>query len=71
MLRWSIGEARASSQAEIAGLPIGVPMLDIHTVGAGGGSIARFDAAGALRVGRSRRVPIRGRSVMAAAFSPL
>ena len=31
--------------------PIGVPMLDIHTVGAGGGSIARFDAAGALRVG--------------------
>jgi N-methylhydantoinase A len=30
---------------------VGVPMLDIHTVGAGGGSIARFDAAGALRVG--------------------
>ena len=45
------GKARPSSQAEIAGLPIGVPMLDIHTVGAGGGSIARFDAAGALRVG--------------------
>ena len=44
-------EARASSQAEIAGLPVGVPMLDIHTVGAGGGSIARFDTAGALRVG--------------------
>jgi len=44
-------EIRAVSQAEIAGLPIGVPMLDIHTVGAGGGSIARFDAAGALRVG--------------------
>jgi N-methylhydantoinase A len=44
-------EARASSQAEIAGFPIGVPMLDIHTVGAGGGSIARFDAGGALRVG--------------------
>ena len=30
---------------------MGVPMLDIHTVGAGGGSLARFDAAGALRVG--------------------
>jgi N-methylhydantoinase A len=45
------GEARASGQAEIAGFPIGVPMLDIHTVGAGGGSIARFDAGGALRVG--------------------
>jgi N-methylhydantoinase A len=43
--------AKPSSQSEIAGLPIGVPMLDIHTVGAGGGSIARFDAAGALRVG--------------------
>jgi N-methylhydantoinase A len=39
------------SQSEVAGLPIGVPMLDIHTVGAGGGSLARFDAAGALRVG--------------------
>jgi len=44
-------EVQASGQAEIAGLPVGVPMLDIHTVGAGGGSIARFDAAGALRVG--------------------
>src|SRR5207244_5979505 len=45
------GEAQASSQSEIAGLPVGVPMLDIHTVGAGGGSLARFDPAGALRVG--------------------
>ena len=44
-------EVTASSQSEIAGLPVGAPMLDIHTVGAGGGSIARFDAAGALRVG--------------------
>jgi N-methylhydantoinase A len=44
-------EADASSQSEIAGLPVGVPMLNIHTVGAGGGSLARFDAAGALRVG--------------------
>jgi N-methylhydantoinase A len=40
-----------ASNSEIAGLPIGVPMLDIHTVGAGGGSLARFDAAGVLRVG--------------------
>jgi N-methylhydantoinase A len=45
------GEARSSSQSEVARLPVGVPMLDIHTVGAGGGSLARFDAAGALRVG--------------------
>ena len=45
------GEVRASSQSEVAGLPVGVPMLEIHTVGAGGGSLARFDAGGALRVG--------------------
>jgi len=45
------GEVRAGGQAEVAGLPVGVPMLEIHTVGAGGGSLARFDAGGALRVG--------------------
>jgi N-methylhydantoinase A len=45
------GTPRASSESEVAGLPVRVPMLDIHTVGAGGGSLARFDAAGALRVG--------------------
>jgi N-methylhydantoinase A len=39
------------SDAQVAGLPVGVPMLDIHTVGAGGGSLARFDAGGVLRVG--------------------
>ena len=39
------------SQSEVAGLPVGVPMLEIHTVGAGGGSLARFDAGGLLRVG--------------------
>jgi N-methylhydantoinase A len=44
-------EVRASSRSEVAGLPVSVPMLDIHTVGAGGGSLARFDGAGALRVG--------------------
>ncbi len=45
------GEIKTANDAQIAGLPIGVPMLDIHTVGAGGGSLARFDAAGVLRVG--------------------
>jgi N-methylhydantoinase A len=45
------GEPRPSNEAEIAGLPVRVPMLDIHTVGAGGGSLTRFDAGGALRVG--------------------
>ncbi|MBZ5613264.1 MAG: hydantoinase/oxoprolinase family protein [Acidobacteriia bacterium] len=44
-------EVRAGVQSEVAGLPVGVPMLEIHTVGAGGGSLARFDAGGALRVG--------------------
>ena len=45
------GAITTASNAEVAGFPVGVPMLDIHTVGAGGGSLARFDAAGVLRVG--------------------
>jgi N-methylhydantoinase A len=45
------GAPSTANDAQVAGLPIGVPMLDIHTVGAGGGSLARFDAAGVLRVG--------------------
>jgi N-methylhydantoinase A len=40
-----------SNESVVSGIPIGVPMLDIHTAGAGGGSIARFDAGGMLRVG--------------------
>jgi N-methylhydantoinase A len=40
-----------TSETIVSGLPVAVPMLDIHTVGAGGGSLARFDRAGALRVG--------------------
>jgi len=39
------------TETAIDGLPIRVPSLDIHTVGAGGGSLATLDAAGALRVG--------------------
>jgi N-methylhydantoinase A len=38
-------------EAEISGYPIKVPMIDIHTVGAGGGSIASLDVGGALKVG--------------------
>jgi N-methylhydantoinase A len=45
------GGAQLSRESVVAGVPIGVPMLDIHTAGAGGGSIARFDAGGMLRVG--------------------
>jgi N-methylhydantoinase A len=45
------GGVQRTRESMVAGVPIGVPMLDIHTVGAGGGSIARFDAGGMLRVG--------------------
>ena len=47
----SDGQPRETLEASIDGLPVRVPMLDIHTVGAGGGSIARVDEGGLLRVG--------------------
>jgi N-methylhydantoinase A len=45
------GEATRSSERAVGGLPIRLPTLDVHTVGAGGGSIAWRDGGGALRVG--------------------
>jgi N-methylhydantoinase A len=45
------GRARASGGREVAGRALAIPMVDVHTVGAGGGSIAWRDAGGALRVG--------------------
>jgi len=45
------GSIRVTNEAEIDGFPIRVPVIDIHTVGSGGGSIAYVDAGGALRVG--------------------
>lgn len=45
------GTPTTTNEADVDGLPVRVPMLNIHTVGAGGGSLARFDAGGALRVG--------------------
>ncbi|GAA3844362.1 hydantoinase/oxoprolinase family protein [Amycolatopsis tucumanensis] len=45
------GVPKSSSGTEIDGRPVRAPMLDIHTVGAGGGSIAWIDAGGALKVG--------------------
>jgi N-methylhydantoinase A len=42
---------QVTTEAEIGGLPIRIPIIDIHTVGSGGGSIAYVDAGGALRVG--------------------
>ncbi|MBZ5610694.1 MAG: hydantoinase/oxoprolinase family protein [Acidobacteriia bacterium] len=47
----SDGIPRETMEASIDGFPVRVPMLDIHTVGAGGGSIARVDEGGLLRVG--------------------
>lgn len=45
------GKLLVTSEAEVAGLPLRVPILNIYTVGAGGGSLARIDAGRALRVG--------------------
>jgi len=45
------GRIQETSEGTIAGLPLRLPIIDIHTVGAGGGSIAWLDAGGALRVG--------------------
>jgi N-methylhydantoinase A len=45
------GEPQITTEAVVSGCPIRVPTLDIHTIGAGGGSIAHADAGGALRVG--------------------
>lgn len=44
-------EPPTTVEGQVAGLPVCVPMLDIHTVGAGGGSLAWIDAAGALQTG--------------------
>ena len=44
-------EPPTTTEGQVAGLPVGVPMLDIHTAGAGGGSLAWMDTAGALQVG--------------------
>lgn len=45
------GPPRTTRETTLAGLPVAVPVLDVHSVGAGGGSLARVDGGGALRVG--------------------
>ena len=42
---------KMTRESSIDGMPVAIPMMDIHTVGAGGGSIARVDEGGSLRVG--------------------
>lgn len=45
------GTIRQTEESEIEGLPVKTPMIDIHTLGAGGGSVAWIDSGGSLRVG--------------------
>ncbi|MBN1218959.1 MAG: hydantoinase/oxoprolinase family protein [Anaerolineae bacterium] len=45
------GDIQITTESNIGGLPIRIPVIDIHTVGSGGGSIAYVDTGGALRVG--------------------
>jgi N-methylhydantoinase A len=45
------GRLPATTRGEVAGMPLRLPIIDIHTVGAGGGSLATVDAGGALHVG--------------------
>ncbi len=45
------GQPGYTTDAAVGGYPIHLPLLDIHTIGAGGGSIATIDAGGSLRVG--------------------
>jgi N-methylhydantoinase A len=45
------GRIKETTGQNVGGYPISVPMIEIHTVGAGGGSIARLDSGGALAVG--------------------
>jgi N-methylhydantoinase A len=44
-------EPPTTTESQVEGLPVSIPMLDIHTAGAGGGSLAWMDTAGALQVG--------------------
>jgi len=45
------GELRLTDEGRVGAYPVAVPMVDMHTIGAGGGSIARVDAGGLLQVG--------------------
>jgi N-methylhydantoinase A len=47
----TVGELPLTSEGRIGPYPVGVPMVDMHTIGAGGGSIARIDTGGLLQVG--------------------
>lgn len=45
------GDVSRTTSGEVGGHPVAFPMVDVHTIGAGGGSVAWLDSGGALRVG--------------------
>src|SRR6266511_286649 len=45
------GQVQTTTEAVVAGVPVRLPMVDVHSVSAGGGSVAWVDEGGALRVG--------------------
>jgi len=60
------GEPGLTTSGHIGDWPLGLPMIDITTIGAGGGSIARYSRDGALTVGPQSAGPTRARSAMTA-----
>ena len=60
------GRPSVSNETEQEGLPLLLPLVEIHTIGAGGGSLAWLEA-GALRVGPQRRARTRVRRATAGA----
>ena len=63
------GRPQLATDAEVHGHPIKMPMLDIHAVGAGGGSIAYVDGGGHLKVGPTAPARCLARSATARATS--
>lgn len=57
------GGARTTNEAQITGLPVAVPVLDIHTVGAGGGQSHTLTRAERCAWGLNRQAPIQARPV--------
>ena len=64
------GEIGERSDLEIGGVPIRAPAVDVHSVGAGGGSIAWIDAGGALRVGPQSAGAVPGPAAYGHATTP-
>ena len=65
------GAPALSAEKDISyGVPVRVPMVDIHTIGAGGGSIASIDAAGILRVGPESAGAVPGPDLLRARRRP-